>query len=693
MSVTSEDLIVVRTLADLQQLETYIQDKEFVAYDTETTGVGKDAQIIGFSICAEESKAYYIVLAEWRPESQTLVTLETREGAKSLISQLKSKQLIMHNAVFDSWLTDCNFGISLINSVHTDTMILAHLLNENRSCGLKELGVSVFGDSAKQEQEEMKASVTKNGGSLTKACYELYKADSELLAKYGAKDAILTFKLFWVMLDDLYEQELQDFFYNDESMPLLKGPTYELNTSGLAVDLERLGKLKQELETSCLDAMAFINKEVAPHVQEKYPGTSKTTTFNIGSSKQLAWLLFQKLGEEFHILTQGGRDLCAFLECRVPYHYTAKQDFYTICKNALGQKYNGTKTVGEPWTYMACGKEALGKFAQKYKWVAKLLEYNKNKKLLTTYVEGIQERMKYGIIRPSFLQHGTTSGRYSSKNPNFQNLPRDDKRIKECIIARPGKVLIGADYSQLEPRVFASFSGDKRLLDCFKSDQDFYSVIGMEVFEKNDCTPHKEGSPEAFGIKYKALRNISKVVALSSTYGTTAFKMAPVIGKRVEEAQQVIHSYFEKFPSVEKLMLESHEQAKTEGRVTNLFGRPRRMPEAKMIPGRYGNSEHGDLPYEARNLLNLAINHRIQSTGASIMNRAAIDFCRRIKASSIKDCYIVMQIHDELVVECREQDAEMVVDILKYSMEHTVILPGVDLIAEPKIGKTLGALK
>lgn len=112
-------------------------------------------------------------------------------------------------------------------------------------------------------------------------------------------------------------------------------------------------------------------------------------------------------------------------------------------------------------------------------------------KLLSTYVEGIEERLQYGIIKPSYLQHGTMTGRYACRNPNFQNLPRDDQRIKQCVTARPGKVFVSADFSQLEPRTFASYSQDPRLMSAFDGTSDFYSVIGVEVYDKQDSIPQK----------------------------------------------------------------------------------------------------------------------------------------------------------------------------------------------------------
>lgn len=699
-----ENLIIIRTNEELDKLVALLKQNDFVAVDTETTGVEQDAEIIGFSVAWSIDTAYYVILAHWEPALCHMIYLETKNKAKELFEVLTTKNLIMHNAVFDCRIIHKNYNVSLMANVHTDTLLLGHLLDENRSNGLKELASSFFGDDSKKEQIEMKASIVANGGTVSAFKYELFKADSELIAKYGAKDAILTYKILAVLLPQLYEQGLETFFYDDETMPMLRLVTYDLNTVGLKVDLNKLQQLKSDLEVSLLESKAFIHGEIAKHISDKYPGTSKPKTFNIGSNKQLSWLLYEKLGNEFYTLTDEGRIVCKALGLRLPYAYKGKRDFIQACKNALGTVYKESeydpkakkitkaKKVGDYWNYIACGKESLKQLENRYKWVAELLKYGKNKKLLDTYVTGIQTRTKYGVIHPSFLQHGTTSGRYSSRNPNFQNLPRGDKRIKACIISRPDKVFVGADYSQLEPRVFASFSKDKRLLASFNGTDDFYSAIGMEVFEKYDCLPHKEGE-NAFGVKYPKLRDIAKVVALSATYGTTAPKMAPAIGKSIHEAQDVIDQYFAKFPSVLELMLESHEIAKTTGIVKNLFGRPRRMPMATEIPKLFGSSLHSELPYEYRNLLNLAINHRIQSTGASIINRAAIAFKRKLIENNILECHIVMQVHDELIVECHKKDAEIVTKLLKDAMENTVLLPGVSLEAIPKIANNIADLK
>ena len=703
-------LIVIDTPQGIEELIEYVEKFEYVAFDTETTGLSINDEIIGVSICCEEDKAFYVLLSYFDTSTNTLGYYDNaKTNCLRLVTRLLTKKIICHNAIFDCMMVEAFFKVRLIDALHTDTMVLAHLLDENRRIGLKELGKDLFGEDSVKEQVEMKASVAANGGSLTKDNYELYKADASLIGKYGAKDAWLTLKLFYELVPQLFEQGLDSFYYEDESMPLLKGPTYDLNTTGCMIDTQALASLKKTLEAECAEAKDFIHQEISSKVKDKYPGITKKNIFNIGSSSQLSWLTFGVLGLEFGTLTPEGKVVCREMGLKLPYTTVAKRSFIALCEQRKGDIYKpaaiisgkkqSAKKIKDPWSYIACNKEALKKHAHKYKWIEKLLDYQKKTKLLSTYVDGLQDRLSYGIMRPSFLQHGTTSGRYSSRNPNFQNLPRDDKRIKACVVARPGRCFVGADYSQLEPRVFAYFSQDERLMEVFNgvnsgcndrasSKQaerpDFYSTIGMAVYGKYDCTPYKDG-PDSFGVKYKKLRDLSKVIALASTYGATAFQLSSTTGKSTAETQTDIDNYFERFPGVRKMMLESHTLAKKQGYVESLFGRKRRIPEAKRIPK---GLRHDELPYEARKLLNLAVNHQIQSTGASIVNRAAIRLHNMIKDAWMS-AKIVVQVHDSLVVECDAQDAENIALLMEDAMVNTVVLSGVPLEALPKIGKNL----
>lgn len=674
------NLIVIDTLLGIQSLREYLKDKEYVAYDCETTGLSRQSRIIGFSVCAEDDKAFYVILEKW---DNNLIPMPYLNEAREIIEDLSKKQLIMHNAIFDAMMAEAYFKINLIQAVHTDTMILAHLLDENRRVGLKELGKSLFGENAGDESEEVKASVIKNGGKTTKTNYEMYKCDSYIMGKYGAKDALLTYRLFYTLVPQLLDAGLDKFFYEEESMPLLRGPTYDLNTTGLTIDIPKLIQLKKILEAECEEGKAFIYKEIHNKIKDLYPGTNKKNTFNIDAPQQLSWLLFEIYGLEFGTLTKAGKNLCKTLGMKLPYTRGAKNSFIHDIRCRKGQIFNGKK-IRDPWVYICCDKKTLQKLMEKYKWIEELLKYQKRQKLLNTYVLGIEERIEYGIIRPSYLQHGTTTGRYASRNPNLQNLPRDDQRIKDCFIARPGKIFVSADFSQLEPRIFSYYSQDPKLLSAFDGTSDFYSVIGMEVFNKYDCEPQKEG-PNSFGIKYKKLRDLAKVIALASAYGATPHQLAPTTNKSVEETAEDMQTYFERFPGVRKMMIEAHDLAKDKGFVTNLFGRIRHIPDARYIPKK---REHWDLPYEARKLLNMACNFRIQSTGASIVNRAAIRFYNDCKDLNI-EAKVISQIHDELVIECNESDAQAVSLLLQNAMENTTQLPGIKLEAIPRITQTL----
>lgn len=677
-------LHIIKHTDDIVDLMDRMRGEEFVAFDTETTGVKKGSQIVGMSICFEEESAYYVIIT---PENWNAVML--------LLAFLKKFNLIMHNGIFDCGMVEDNFKLRLISHLHTDTMILAHLLNENRPVGLKPLAESYYGWEAVAEQDDLKNSVIANGGEWSAKNKEMWKADPMILGKYGAKDAWLTFKLFYELVPDLIEQKLDAFFYEEESMPMLRGPTYELNRTGLRVDTQQLAFLKQQMKAECVEDMAFINAELKTRIEKHW--TSNKRKFNINSNNDLSELLFGVYELEFAYLTKLGKKVCKEMDLKLPYTFTNKRNFIFEVNSRLDEMlpissvFNGKgHKIKKPWKYIATDNKVLAKFAPKYKWIERLLSYKKKMKLLSTYVEGIEERLEYGVIRPSFLQHGTTSGRYSSRNPNFQNLPRDDKRIKSCIVPRPGRVFVGADYSQLEPRVFAFYSRDERLLSAFDGKSDFYSVIGRDTFGKFDCTVSKDDNDkQSFKNMFKGLRQDTKVFCLAATYGGTAWQLSGGLRKTVDQTQDIIDGYFEQFPGVlDNVMLEAHALVKQHGQVTSLFGRPRRLPEAKKFKKIYGSTPHGDLPYEVRNVLNLAVNHRIQCTGSSIVNRSAIAFCKHRDAANIV-APMVLQVHDSLIIECDESDAADVAVILQHAMESTVDLKTVALEASPKTGKSL----
>lgn len=702
-----------------------------MAVDTETTGVTKDSQCVGYSFSAEEHIGIYIVLAHWEASvekhtcpacngvkgdiiltktgkpaknqklckkcggngtvdvqtGKLVYNQELKAASKEIFEILKTKKLIMHNSPFDCDVIDREFKIELIESVHTDTMELAHILDENERCALKEVGSRLFGEDAKEEAELMKASVIANGGSWTQENKEMFKADKELLGRYGAKDTVLTLKIFYTLIPELFEQGLDTFFYDEETMPLMRGPTYQMNKTGMKVDLPHMKSIGADLHDECTRLKREVEELVAPLVSgEDWPfKTDKVRTkFSVTSNPQISWLLFIKLNEPFNTLTKGGKPICKDLIGKLPYTFKAKREFIQAALESGNPKW-------KPWKLMQADADTLEPFTKKYEWVKKIIELRQAAKMLSTYVEPIVNKSRYGIVNPSFLQAGTVTGRYSSNKPNFQNLPRDDTRIKKGIIARPGRCFVGADYSQLEPRVFASVSQDIDLMGCFAKGEDFYSVVGAPIFGKDDCSMIKD-DPNSFATLYKSLRNDAKAFALATPYGTSAFQQAQKLGLPQARCQEIIDAYLERYPSVYQMMLDSYEMVMTQGVVFNLYGRPRRLPEGLTIREIYGDTPHGELPYAVRSILNSAMNFRVQGSAGSIVNRAMIAFYRKAKQLGI-DAKIILQVHDEIVVECALADAEIVKAALQDAMENTTVLPGVVLVANPVVAYNLADLK
>lgn len=698
-----EKLHHIETSDNLAEILNKIELAKFIAYDIETTGVDKNCDIVGFSIAISPDEAYYFVTKYWDGEKIQSTEFFNSGSHVKVVESLVNKKLLMHNGIFDCSITHRVYGVSLIDSLHTDTLEMAHLCNEEWDLGLKSLGKRFFGESAIEEQKRMKESVIQNSGKWSdaqKGEKEMFKADKKLLSQYGAKDTILTYKVFLKLLPLLKKDGLLDFFYKEESMPLLRGPTYDMNTTGLKIDRERLVKTEQELIKEINDLEVKILREIEPHIKDKYPGKNKKTTFNIGSSEQRSWLLFVKLNNEFHTLTDGGRQVARTLIGKIPYDIGLKRKFIRAVQEEgyLNPKTN--KRIYKPEKYIKCDVDTLERYAAKYSWVSDYILMSKKNKILKTYVRGIKNKLHYGVIYPRFNQAGTESGRYSSSDPNFQNLPSRDielsKRVKEFIVARKGKKFVGADFSQVEPRIMAAYSQDEALLQCFQKNQDFYAVIGVPLYHV-EASLYK-GEEDSFENKYKTLRNNIKTLVLANNYGQTPRKLAT---KMVDEhghhyteerAHQIIKNYFELFPGVKNFILGTHEEVKENGYVKTMYGRIRRLPQAKFVKKYFDGVPHSQLDYQHRKPLNISINYKMQGTAASIINRAAIAINQEFRKQNLS-AKLIMQVHDELIVECDDNEAETVSNIMKDKMENSISLPGVKLEAKPVIGSNLMELK
>ena len=280
--------------------------------------------------------------------------------------------------------------------------------------------------------------------------------------------------------------------------------------------------------------------------------------------------------------------------------------------------------------------------------IGEVLEYRMLTKLKSTYADGLLKVISSdGRIHTNFQMTVTATGRLSSTEPNLQNIPvrkQLGSQMRRMFIAPKGSVLVDADYSQIELRLLAHISGDQAMIDAFLSGEDFHAVTASNVFH----VPLEEVTP--------AMRSSAKAVNFGIVYGISAFSLAQDINVMPREAQAYIDAYFREYSGARQYMTGVVEKAKSDGYVTTLYGRRRDIPELK-------NSKYAVRQFGER----VALNMPIQGTAADIMKLAMIDVFNALKESGLK-AKLVLQVHDELIVECPEEEAEQVSAILKKSM-------------------------
>ena len=298
--------------------------------------------------------------------------------------------------------------------------------------------------------------------------------------------------------------------------------------------------------------------------------------------------------------------------------------------------------------------------------VGAVLEYRQYAKLKSTYADGLLKAMDPdGRVRTSFQMTVTATGRLSSTEPNLQNIPtRTDlgSEIRRMFVPEAGCVLVDADYSQIELRLLAHISGDEGMQAAFRSGGDFHAETAAKVFHvaREDVTPE--------------MRRRAKAVNFGIVYGISAFSLSQDIGVSVAEAKDYMDAYFATFPGVRRYMDAVVEQAEQNGYVETLFHRRRDLPELT-------SSNHNLRAFGQR----VALNMPIQGTAADIMKLAMIAVWRRLRTER-PAARLVLQVHDELIVECPEADAEAVAALLEEEMEHVAAL-SVPLTAEAHWGK------
>ena len=298
--------------------------------------------------------------------------------------------------------------------------------------------------------------------------------------------------------------------------------------------------------------------------------------------------------------------------------------------------------------------------------VGAVLEYRQYAKLKSTYADGLLKAMDPdGRVRTSFQMTVTATGRLSSAEPNLQNIPtRTDlgSEIRRMFIPADGCVLVDADYSQIELRLLAHISGDEAMRSAFLSGGDFHAQTAAKVFRVDPADVTHE------------MRRRAKAVNFGIVYGISAFSLSQDIGVTVAEAKAYMEAYFATFPGVRKYMDDIVERARADGYVETLFHRRRDLPELKSY--NFNLRSFGE---------RVALNMPIQGTAADIMKLAMVAVWKRLRAE-LPEARLVLQVHDELIVECPEPQAERAAALLKAEMERVVTL-SVPLTADAHWGK------
>jgi DNA polymerase-1 len=312
-------------------------------------------------------------------------------------------------------------------------------------------------------------------------------------------------------------------------------------------------------------------------------------------------------------------------------------------------------------------EEVLEELSLSHPLPRKILEYRSVQKLKSTYVDALPALVNptTGRIHASFNQTVAATGRISSSDPNLQNIPiraAEGRRIRQAFIADPGHLILSADYSQIELRILAHLSKDATLVDTFRRGEDIHDRTSREVFGAFSSVPADEQ------------RRISKMINYALLYGKTAFTLAKDIGVTQKEAQAFIQAYFERYPSVRGFIDDTIARARETGMVRTLLGRLRRLPDLK--------SRNPQVRAEAERQ---AMNTPVQGSAADLIKKAMLDLDAALRARG-SAARLIMQIHDELVLEVAEREAEDIRALVQQIMEGALQLD-VPLVAEARLGK------
>ncbi|WP_421712116.1 DNA polymerase I [Alteromonas abrolhosensis] len=591
------------TVLDEERFNAWVEklvNAELFAFDTETTSLNyMDAELVGVSFCIKEGEAAYVPVAHDYPDAPAQLSREfVLDALKPILESDKVIKVGQHIKYDKNVLA--NYDITL-NGIGFDTMLESYVLNSTaQRHDMDSLALAYLGHKTIHFEEI----AGKGAKQLTFNQISLEEA-----GPYAAEDADITLRLhnaIWTKLKDI--PELKNLLI-DVEVPLACVLS-RMEQEGVLIDSQKLRQQSQDLATR----IAELEKEV--HEEAGEP-------FNLGSTKQLQQILFEKMS-------------------------------LPIIKKT---------PKGAPST----SEDVLQELALEYPLPKKIMEYRGLTKLKNTYTDKLPKMINHrtGRVHTSYHQAVTATGRLSSTDPNLQNIPirnEEGRRVRQAFIPREGNKFVAADYSQIELRIMAHLSGDKGLLDAFAHGKDIHKATASEVFG----VPLDEVTTEQ--------RRSAKAINFGLIYGMSAFGLSKQLNIPRNEAQKYMDLYFERYPGVLEYMDSTRESAKDKGYVETVFGRRLYLPDIKASNGaRRKGAERA------------AINAPMQGTAADIIKMAMIKVDDWIRKNASDDVTMMMQVHDELVFEIKEDKVETYVSTITALMESAATL-NVPLVVEAGVG-------
>ena len=573
---------------DLDKWIKKVNKAKTVAVDTETTGLNyMDAKLVGVSLSTKPGEAAYIPFGHAKEEGIKQLSEKTvLEKLKPFLED-KKKKIIGQNIKFDRNIL-AQHGVKL-GPIKQDTMLMSYILDASATRHNLDALAKFYLNYKTTTFEEVA------GKGVKQISFD--QVPLKLAGNYASEDADITLRLYEKLNPLLNKQTSLKKLAEDIEIPLIE----------VLSDMEQAGTL---VNSKVLEAQSKdLGKRLIKLEKEAYEIAGEE--FNLGSTKQLREIFFDKLE-------------------------------YPIIKKTPG---------GQPST----DENVLQQLAEDYELPKVLLEHRTLSKLKSTYTDKLplQISENSGRVHTSFHQAVTTTGRLSSSDPNLQNIPirtEDGRRIRQAFEASKNNELISADYSQIELRIMAHLSEDKGLIKAFNNNEDIHSLTASEVFsvDQNAVTPD--------------LRRNAKAINFGLIYGISAFGLGKQLGINRNLAAEYMAMYFAKYPGVKDYMESIKQSARDLGYIETLFGRRLYLRDINA-----GNGIRRQAAERA------AINAPVQGTAADIMKIAMINMHQGLKKAKL-DAKMTLQVHDELIIESPPGETKEVVDLLKKSMSEAARL-------------------